>query len=90
MTVVVRILAAADGGWTPHNDRWLTWWNPHVEFGALACESTADLTKAKRFSGVVEAITEWKTVSRVQAVRPTDGKASRPLTSITIVCEPVP
>lgn len=89
MTVVVRVVAAADGGWTPHNGRYVLRWDPHVKFGTLACDSTDDLAKAKRWASLVEALTEWKTVSRVQPRRPTDGLPSKPLTAITVVCEPV-
>ena len=87
MSGVVRIMGAADGTATPHDGRFLLNWYPHTRFGTLACDSTDDITKARRFRDFAEAAEEWKTISRVEPKRPTDGAPNRPLSSLTIVFE---
>jgi hypothetical protein len=80
---IVEIVGAADGRPTPHDGRYVVAWSPHTMAGDLKLTSTDDITKARRFS-VLEAMSEWRAISRVQATRPWDGKPNRPLTGITI------
>lgn len=81
--VVVRVVGRADGGKTPHDGRYVTAWSPHTTAGTLVLTSTADVARARRFTRK-EAFCEWREVSRVQPVRPWDGKPNRPLSGVSI------
>jgi hypothetical protein len=84
---VVKVVGASDGVTkTPHDGRYVVAWNPHVEAGTLAVDSTDDIAQAKRFD-VSAALDEWRSVSKVQKTRPWDGRPNRPLTALTIVLE---
>lgn len=80
---ILRILCGADGSTTPHDGRYVVFWNPHTEAGVLELISTPDPAEAHVFTRAA-AVTEWRTVSCVQPRRPWDGLPNRPLTSITI------
>jgi len=84
MAVIVRVVADANGGYTPHNGRYVLHWNPHTEAGVLELDSVKDPNLAYRFVNATVAGREWQTVSHVQATRPWDGKPNRPLTGVTI------
>jgi hypothetical protein len=82
-TCLVRVLGAANGGGTPHDGRYVVNWNPDTEAGTLELTSTGEAAEARRFP-FPEVFNEWKRVSRVQPLRPWDGKPNRPLTGIHI------
>jgi hypothetical protein len=84
MSVLVRIIADANGNPTPHDGRWVVRWNPHTKFGVCDIQSTSDIRKARRFANPGHAVEEWRTISRVQLIRPTDGKPNRPLNGLSI------
>ena len=88
MAVVVKVLCAADGTRTPHDNKYVVWWNPHTPAGVLELESTMIKGLARRFESVTEALTEWRTVSSVQTYRPWDTALNRPLTGVTVTIEP--
>lgn len=88
MPVVIRIVRAENGTRTPHDGRFLVAWNPHQPYGTLAVTSTDDISKARRFSGVFRAISDARTISRVQPRRP-DGLPNRPLSALTFEVVPV-
>lgn len=80
---IVKIIGAADGTVTPHDGRFIIDWNPHVKAGTLEVTSTDNPGEARVFNNGAEFV-EWKTISRVQPVRPWDGKPNRPLAALTI------
>lgn len=82
--VIARVIRAADGSPTPHDNRWVKAWNPHTEAGTLELTSTADIAEALRFENALDVLREWQTVSLVEPRRPWDGRPNRPLTGVTI------
>lgn len=89
MVAVVKIVGDVEGDGR-HDGRWVKSWTPHVPFGTLAVESTDDVGQAQRFVDKVTAWTEWRTVSAVEPVRPTDGAPNKPLTALSILIEDEP
>ena len=85
MSVIVRIVGAADGSSkTPHDGRFVGAWNPHTKAGTLELSSTSSRKRALKFPTPTEAMIVWNTVSRVQPLRPWDGKPNKPLTGVTV------
>jgi len=80
---VAVVICAADGGSTPHDNRYVARWNPHTKAGTLELVSTVDINEARHFD-YRDLMDEWRTVSRIEPLRPWDGKPNRPLTAITI------
>ncbi|HEY2530261.1 MAG TPA: hypothetical protein VGJ20_20385 [Xanthobacteraceae bacterium] len=83
---IVRVICAANGSVTPHDDRYVVAWNPDTEAGILELTSTADPSRARRFT-MEEVHREWSAVSRVQPKRPWDGQPNRPLSGVSIEIE---
>ena len=83
MSCVVVVRGLADGGRTPHDDRYVVRWNQHTRFGTCDIDTTAEREKAKHFTNAGEVFAQWKTTSQVQPRR-RDGKPNRPLTGLTI------
>ena len=86
MSRTVKVVCASDGSRTPHDGRYVVAWNPHTEAGVLELTSTSDITQARWFRDGNE-FAEWRTISRVQPIRPWDGKPNRPLTAVSIETE---
>jgi hypothetical protein len=80
---VAVVICDANGGTISHSGRFVVAWNPHTKAGRLEVVSTDDMGQARRFE-YRELMDEWRTVSRVESVRPWDGRPNRPLTAITI------
>ena len=57
--------------------------------GRGAVVFTHDITKAKRFENISEALEYWRRQSRVVPLRP-DGKPNRPLTAYHVTFETAP
>lgn len=51
--------------------------------GTLAVTSTSDIKKARRFLNGREFV-EWNEISKVEPIRPWDGKPNKPLTALNI------
>jgi hypothetical protein len=83
MTEIVLIIGAANGGATPHDNRFVVRWNPHTEYGVCEITTTDAIEDARRFAPG-QALAEWKTVSRIEPRRSMDGKPNRPLSGLTI------
>ena len=90
MSVIVRVLASADGGPNPHAGRYVLSWDPHTRFGTLAVTSTDDPRAARLFADAGQVHREWRMISKAQPWRPNDRKPNRPLTGITVEIEPAP
>jgi hypothetical protein len=84
MSAVIQVIEAADGSITPHDGRYVASWDPHTRYGICKIVTTSKLSAAKRFADLDAAIEEYRTVSRIEPKRPTDGKPNRPLTGLTI------
>ena len=92
MTVIVRIIALAGGTGTassPHEGRWVRYWNPHTRAGVCELETTVNRAEARRFASPDVVMAEWRTVSVVEARRPWDGEPNRPLTGLSIQTQAV-
>ena len=87
MSVVVKIEGAASGAPTPHDGRYVLFWNPHSAFGFADLVTTDDRYKARQFRDAAHALEEYRTVSNVEKRRPTDGKPNRPLSAFTVTLE---
>lgn len=88
MAFVVQIIGAAAGSpKTEHDGRWLISADPHTPYGELAMTTTDDRAKATRFDDIAGLFRLWRTVSKVQLVRPTDGRPNRPLTGMSFIIE---
>lgn len=83
MISIVKVVCAADGNQTPHDGRYVVAWNPHTIAGDCSITTTDDIAAARRFEGGA-AFREWRTVSRVQKIRPWDSALNRPLTALTV------
>lgn len=79
---IVRVICAANGDRTPHDNRYVVSWNPHTPFGVCEVTSTNNRTFARRFAPG-QAQEQWATISNVQPTR-WDGKPNRPLCGLTI------
>lgn len=84
----VKVVSRADGRSSPHDGRWIVACNPHVNAGDLDVRTTEDRAQACIFT-----LEEWwnlyRTTSRVQRVRPWDGKPNRPVTGLNYILDPV-
>jgi hypothetical protein len=90
MAVTAKVFCASDGSPTPHDGRYVSWWNPHTEAGVLECVTTDDLAEAKTWATITEVFAERRTVSKVQPTRPWDGLPNRPLMGIAVEIDNVP
>lgn len=87
MKAIVQIIGSTAGIPTPHDGKWLVEWNPHTYYGACDIATTDDPKEAKVFDGPIHVMKEWRIVSAVQAIRPTDGLPNRPLTGLSIMIQ---
>lgn len=82
--VIVKVLCQANGTPTPFDGQYVIAWDPHTEAGCLSISTTNDSRIARNFDSNQQALDEWKTISRVQELRPWDEQPNRPLTGISI------
>jgi hypothetical protein len=82
MTVIVAV-GFVNRQHCPHAGQYLEWFDFDYANGLGRGEFTKDRTKALEFKDAGEAMTFWKTVSRVKPFR-ADGKPNRPLTALTV------
>lgn len=90
MSIVVRVVCAADGSKTPHDGCYVVAWNPHTKAGILELTSTPNPAEAYHFANVGQVVQEYRTVSRIERVRSWDGRLNRPLTGVTVEFCPAP
>ncbi len=86
---IVTVVGLANGGATPFDGEYVVSWDPHTRFGICTIKTTKDKDKARVFASFSEAFEEYRTVSRVQPRRPTDGQPNRPLTGLTVVFDKI-
>lgn len=84
---VVRVIGQANGEPTPHDGEYVVSWDPHTPYGDCAITTTKELARARIFTCLSDALEEYRTVSRVQPQRPTDGKPNRPLMGLSVMFE---
>lgn len=83
MTVIMRIIGAADGTPTGFEDTFLLNANPDGDEGRGTLSVTRRIERAKHFETQAEALACWKAQSTTHPLRP-DGKPNRPLTAFTV------
>jgi hypothetical protein len=95
--VGLKIIGLIAGGPTPFDGEWLSEYDPDRDStepttGApmvAHVRTTPDPAKALAFESAVDAMNEWKRVSKSAPVRP-DGQPNRPLTAFTVEVSPLP
>lgn len=83
---VIRAEGFVNGASCPHRGQYLKSFDFDAYGGQGFGEFTKDRAQAKVFKDAGEAMTFWKTVSKVKPRRP-DGKPNRPLTALTVALE---
>jgi hypothetical protein len=83
MTVVIRLVGLALGGPTGLEGTYLQSYTADGHGGRGHVVGTRDISEAKRYQTAIEAMEEWRRVSRSHPIRG-DGKPNRPLSAYTI------
>lgn len=86
MTVLMRILGAANGSSDIIDGYWLMSYDPDADDGVGRVIGTTRREEAMRFPNMGAAMALWKKTSSVRPLRP-DGKPNRPLTAFTVSIE---
>ena len=73
MAVTAKVFCASDGSPTPHDGRYVSWWNPHTEAGVLECVTTDDLAEAKTWATITEVFAERRRSARYSRRGPGTG-----------------
>ena len=87
MTCIILIHCAADGRSTSLDGEYLVGYEDAGDHVGLVA-TTAEISDAKLFANLTEAVEFWKQQSVLCPIRP-DGKPNRPLTAFTIEVIPV-
>lgn len=85
-----KVVCDSGGNPTPHDGRYVMEWNPHVDAGTLALDSTDDPAKAKTWTDLPELLRERRTISSIEPTRPWDGGLNKPLLAVMLEVEQVP
>lgn len=91
MDYVLKIIGYADGTplvTGPHISRFVEEYDPDGRDGAGSAKLTLLRSHAKRFPSKIEALEFWRQQSTKRPTR-SDGKPNRPLTSFSVMVEPV-
>lgn len=82
MAFVIKLIGLA-GGRPTLEGRYVKSYTADGHGGRGHMEATRDISEARRFQTAIEAMEEWKRVSRSHPIR-ADGKPNRPLSAYTI------
>jgi len=82
---ILRVLGLAhEKATTPHGGRYVLSADPDAYAGRGSLETTDDVTEAKQFANVADALDYWQARSTIAPTRH-DGKPNRPLTAYHVL-----
>lgn len=79
----MKIVAAADGGYTPIAGHYLASFDPDAHNGRGEIKTTREIAFALIFHDETDAFEFWKQQPSARPLRP-DGKPNRPLTAYSV------